>query len=57
MRGMVIARFGMLLATQPSVAHPSFAPFDLARTITLKGAMKEVQFTNPHVWLQVLVSN
>mgnify|MGYP003348491365 CR=1 FL=1 len=45
---------GVLLATQPSAAHHSFAPFDLARNITLKGTIKEVQFTNPHVWLQLL---
>ena len=44
-------------ATQPSVAHHSFAPFYLARNITLKGTIKEVQFTNPHVWLQVLIPN
>jgi len=48
---------GVLLATQPAVAHHSFAPFDLGRSITLKGTIKEVQFTNPHVWLQVLILN
>jgi len=47
--------FAILLATRPSVAHHSFAPFDLARNATLKGTIKEVQFTNPHVWLQVLL--
>jgi hypothetical protein len=54
---MRLVAFGILLATQPSVAHHSFAPFDLARNITLKGTIKEVQFTNPHVWLQVLIPN
>ncbi len=52
-----LAALGVVLATQPSVAHHSFAPFDLARNITLKGTIKEVQFTNPHVWLQVLIPN
>jgi hypothetical protein len=47
---------GVLLATYPSGAHHSFAPFDLARNVTLKGTIKEVQFTNPHVWLQVMVA-
>src|SRR5678816_3180362 len=56
-RRIWIIGFGALLAAQPSVAHHSFAPFDLARNITLKGTIKEVQFTNPHVWLQVLVVN
>jgi hypothetical protein len=54
-RRIWLAGFAALLATQPSAAHHSFAPFDLARNITLKGTIKEVQFTNPHVWLQVLV--
>ena len=55
--GIWLVGVGVLLATQPSVAHHSFAPFDLARNITLKGTIKEVQFTNPHVWLQVLIPN
>ena len=44
-----------LLAAHPVLAHHSFAMFDLVREITLVGTIKEVQFTNPHVWLQVLV--
>ena len=51
-----LAGLGILLATQSLVAHHSFAPFDLGRNITLKGTIKEVQFTNPHVWLQVLIA-
>jgi hypothetical protein len=52
-----LTALGVVFATQPSVAHHSFAPFDLARNITLKGTIREVQFTNPHVWLQVLTPN
>ena len=29
--------------------------FDLTKEVTVVGTIKEVQFTNPHVWLQVLV--
>jgi hypothetical protein len=36
-------------------AHHSFAMFDLDREVTLEGAVKEFQWTNPHVWLQILV--
>ena len=50
-----LAAIGALLATAPTLAHHSFAPFDLARNVTLKGTIKEVQFTNPHVWFQLLV--
>jgi hypothetical protein len=39
-----------------AVAHHSAAMFDHSKTITLKGTVKEFQFTNPHSWLQVLVT-
>ena len=29
--------------------------FDLSKTITVTGTVKEFQYTNPHSWLQVLV--
>jgi hypothetical protein len=36
-------------------AHHSFAMFDQATTKTLVGTVKQVQWTNPHIWVQVLV--
>jgi len=45
----------LLIAAQPAFAHHSFANFDLTKEITLVGTVKEVQFKNPHVWLQVMV--
>ena len=36
-------------------AHHSFAMFDATQTITLVGTVKQVQWTNPHIWVQVLV--
>lgn len=38
-------------------AHHSFAMFDLAKDVTVEATIKEVQFTNPHVWLQILVKD
>jgi hypothetical protein len=38
-------------------AHHSFAMFDLGRNVTVEAVIKEVQFTNPHVWLQILVKD
>jgi len=55
MKLRTLALVATLLAGQPALAHHSFAPFDLAKEITLAGTIKEVQFTSPHVWLQVLV--
>ena len=36
-------------------AHHSFAMFDQTQQKTLVGTVKEVQWTNPHIWVQVLV--
>lgn len=38
-----------------AAAHHSAAMFDMSKTVTLQGTVKEFQFTNPHSWLQVLV--
>jgi hypothetical protein len=38
-------------------AHHSFATFDQNSTKTLVGVVKEVQWTNPHIWVQVLVKS
>jgi hypothetical protein len=35
--------------------HHSFAMFDQAQQKTLVGTVKEVQWTNPHIWVQVVV--
>jgi hypothetical protein len=36
-------------------AHHSFAMFDNQQEKTLSGTIKELQWTNPHIWVQVLV--
>jgi hypothetical protein len=36
-------------------AHHSTAEFDYSREITIKGMVKEVQWTNPHSFIELLV--
>jgi hypothetical protein len=48
-----VAAFG----AQPVSAHHSFAMYDNGKQITIEGVVKELQWTNPHVWIQVLVPN
>ena len=48
---------GFLFTTLPADAHHSFAMFDLGKDVTVDAVVKEVQFTNPHVWLQILVAD
>ena len=38
-----------------AVAHHSFAMFDQAQQKILVGTVKQVQWTNPHIWVQVTV--
>ena len=38
-------------------AHHSFATFDQNNTKTLVGVVKEVQWTNPHIWVEVMVKS
>ena len=47
----------LALCSGSAQAHHSFAMFDLAKDVTVEATIKEVQFTNPHVWLQILVAD
>ena len=39
----------------PSAAHHSYAMFDTQKTITVSGTVTEFQWTNPHLYIKVLV--
>jgi len=43
------------LAGAAASAHHSFAMFDRTREIVIAGEVREFQWTNPHVWIQVVV--
>ena len=43
-------------AASPAVAHHSFAMFDKSKQLTLLGTVKAFQFTNPHSWIELLVT-
>jgi hypothetical protein len=50
-----ITAITMLAAAAPAFAHHSFAMFDGEKTMTMTGTVKEVEWTNPHSWLRVMV--
>ena len=52
-RSLVAA--SLFLGVPVTLAHHSFAMFDLGREVTVEGVTKELQFTNPHVWIQLMV--
>jgi len=44
------------LLAAPATAHHSGAMFDNDKSVTLKGTVKDYQWTNPHCWIQMTVS-
>ncbi len=47
----------MLAGAAPVLGHHSFAAFDRDRQITLTAVVREFQWTNPHAWIQVVVTD
>ena len=59
---MSLSRKGLLLLAAMAIAssawgHHSFAMFDLEKEVTLEGVVKDVQWANPHVWLEIIVTD
>jgi len=44
-------------AVVPAAAHHSFAAFDMANQKTITGVVKQVDWTNPHIWIWIDVAN
>jgi hypothetical protein len=44
----------MLALPMPADAHHSTAMFNLEGRVTFDGVLKEIQWTNPHAWIQVV---
>jgi Family of unknown function (DUF6152) len=47
----------LLTAGGAALAHHSFAMFDATKQTTLTGTVKEFQWTHPHSWILMMVSN
>jgi len=53
----VLVLGGCLLAVAPAIAHHSGAGFNSGEVKEITGTIKEFQFTNPHTWIQVIVTD
>lgn len=55
----IIALLGCAIgiAAMPAAAHHSFAMYDLSKTETIEGTVREYQWTNPHGWIFVTVAS
>jgi hypothetical protein len=56
-RALFIAMAGAVCAMgSNALAHHSFAMFDTTRKVDIRGSVKDVQWTNPHVWVTLVVN-
>jgi uncharacterized protein DUF6152 len=53
--GLVLA--GLSATVLSVAAHHSFSVFNTSETKTVTGTVKEIEWTNPHIWLWVNVTN
>ncbi len=56
MRMLITAALITALTGGSALAHHSGAMFDRTKQVTLAGTVKEYQFANPHVWIEVMVA-
>jgi hypothetical protein len=47
----------LVAAVLPAAAHHSFAAFDMSNQKTVTGAVRQVDWTNPHIWIWIDVDN
>jgi hypothetical protein len=52
---LCLAGIAAFLLAPPASAHHSFAMFDAEKTVSLTGTVRELEWTNPHMWLYVMV--
>ena len=50
----LLAGLAVAIAT-PVLAHHSFAMFDRTKAVNITGNVKEYEWTNPHVWIHIMV--
>ena len=56
-RRMLLAGVLLGAAALPAVAHHSFSMFDAQKEVVLKGKVKDFQWSNPHTWIQLDVTD
>ena len=55
--GAVALALAVGVASEPSLAHHSFAMFDMTREVTVSGTIKQFQWTNPHAYIQLVAKD
>jgi hypothetical protein len=57
LRSIALAGVAVSLISGPTLAHHSFAMFDSEITLEVQATVMELQWTNPHSWLELTVMN
>lgn len=48
-----LAVFGVMLAPLPSLAHHSYAMFDMDKTVTMEATVVRFKWQNPHAFIEI----
>lgn len=54
-RGGLVAGLVLACCAAPALAHHSFGMFDMQKDATVEGTVKDFQWTNPHIWVDIVV--
>jgi hypothetical protein len=57
LKSFALAGIAVAVCTVPAFAHHSFAMFDAGKQTTVAGTVKVFEWTNPHAWIRMMVTN
>ena len=57
LKALALAGVAASLFAVPALAHHSFAMFDQSKVNTLTGTVKQLEWVNPHAWLQIEIAD
>ena len=57
LKSLGFALLGSLALATPALAHHSFSMFDQEKVLSMNGTVKELEWTNPHSWLRVMIED
>jgi hypothetical protein len=57
LKSLGFALLGSLALAAPALAHHSFSMFDQEKVLSMNGTVKELEWTNPHSWLRVMIED
>jgi hypothetical protein len=52
LRGWILAA-ALVCGLPPAFAHHAATMFDTTKVVEITGVVKELQWTNPHIWIQI----